>query len=139
MIPDRCQASLDVRLVPGQSVELVGSQIREAALAAVQGISGASVKVNLEDGTAPFFTSPDSRLVQVLAESVEEVIGQPPTYFAKTGSSDANLVAHQLGIPVVAYGPGNTTGHAPDEYVEIEDLVNTWAVYILTAVKLLVK
>ena len=50
------------------------------------------------------------------------VTGARPRYFGKTGTSDANLVHERLGIPVVAYGPGNDSGHKPDEHVRISDL-----------------
>ena len=45
----------------------------------------------------------------------------------KTESSDGNFIVERFPIPVVAYGPGNDTGHATNEYVEIQDLVDcTW-------------
>ncbi len=137
MIPDHCKAALDIRLVSGQSAEEVCKQIDAAAKQALKASSGASVSVSFHGITSPFLTDQDSPLVQALAASVEQTTGQPPKYFAKSGTSDANLIARELGVPVVAYGPGNTTGHAADEYVEIEDLVATCVVYMLTAARLL--
>lgn len=137
MIPDHCSATLDMRLVTGQKAEDVCRDIETAAQTALQDVPGAEIAVDFEGATSPFLTSQDTELVRALSQSVEEVTGSPARYFAKSGTSDANLIADQLGIPVVAYGPGNTTGHAADEFIEVADLIAACEVYVLTAARLL--
>ena len=58
----------------------------------------------------PTETEPGSRLVRVLGDAIQLVTGNPPVLFGKTGTGDANLVHERLGIPAIAYGPGNDSG-----------------------------
>ena len=83
----------------------------------------------------PTETDPDSRLVRVLSEAIQLVTGSPPVLFGKTGTGDANLVHERLGIPAIAYGPGNNSGHRPDEHVAVQDLVSVAETYALLALK----
>ena len=70
-----------------------------------------------------------------LASSIEDLLGITATPFGKTGVSDANVLAHEGGIPSVAYGPGNASGHEPDEHVEVEELVRCSRVLAVSALR----
>lgn len=122
LVPDRCRATLDYRLVSGQRSDDVVQAIdtRLKALQARHPQLNVEFQVMLQ--AEPFVTDPDSDLVRGLARAVEAVTGEKPRLFGKSGTSDANLVCRRLGIPVVAYGPGNDSGHNPDEFVHVPDL-----------------
>ncbi len=129
IVPDLCRATLDYRLVSGQS----SAEVVTAVDAALDALRAAHPQLRVERQVVlraePLFTDPDCELVRALSRAVARVSGKPATYFGKTGTADANLVHERLQVPVVAYGPGNDRGHGPDEWVAVEDLVNVARVY----------
>lgn len=129
IVPDLCRATLDYRLVSGQSSE----QVVTAVDAALDALRRAHAQLRVERQVLlraePLFTNPECDLVRSLSQAVESVNGKPATYFGKTGTADANLVHERLDIPAVAYGPGNDTAHGPDEWVAVDDLVKVARVY----------
>lgn len=70
-----------------------------------------------------------------LASSIRDVLGVEPEYFGKTGVSDANVLSHEASIPSLAYGPGNASGHEPDENVEVNELLRCTRVLAVSAMR----
>lgn len=136
VVADHCRATIDLRIVPGQEPDAVLGQIREC-LEGLRYPSGepARVEIGVLNAIGPFHTPADAPVVRTLAHSIEDVLGTPATYVGKTGVSDANVLAHEGRIPAVAYGPGNPSGHEPDEYVEIAELVKCAQVLGVSALR----
>jgi LysW-gamma-L-lysine carboxypeptidase len=60
-----------------------------------------------------------------------------PLLLRKTGTGDMNLLGHQLGIPVVTYGPGDPhLSHTRNEFIEIDEYLSSIDVYKATAMNL---
>ena len=122
VVPDFCRALLDYRITTGQStrelLDALEHTLDDLRLRNPQLLVTSRVVLTVE----PVETDIGCTLLRALSEAVEHVTGERPRYFGKTGTSDANLVHERLGIPVVAYGPGNDSGHKPDEHVRINDL-----------------
>ncbi len=136
VVADRCRATTDLRLVPGQDPAAVLALIRER-LAGIRYPNGepAPVELTVLNAVGPFLTPVDHPLVRGLASGIRDVLGAEPEYFGKTGVADANVLAHEGRIPSVAYGPGNPSGHEPDEYVEIAELVRCARVLAVSALR----
>lgn len=135
VVPDTCRAILDYRITPGQRTE----SLLEAIDRALDGLRlehpSLVVDTRVILRVEPTETDPGSRLVRVLGDAIQLVTGHPPVLFGKTGTGDANLVHERLGIPAIAYGPGNNSGHRPDEFVAVQDLVSVAETYALLALK----
>jgi succinyl-diaminopimelate desuccinylase len=136
VVADHCRATVDLRIVPGQDPEAVLQQIR----ACVQdlrypGGEPAGVEVGVLNAIGPFHTPSDTPVVATLAGSIEDLFGVAATYVGKTGVSDANVLAHEGRIPSVAYGPGNPSGHEPDEYVDTSELIRCAQALAVSAVR----
>ena len=128
MVPDRCRAFVDIRIMPGQSALEVFEQISNEVRALQEREEGLKVEVLLRGATDPFLTRRDSLLVEHLSASVREVTGAEPSYFGKSSTCDGNIISRELGIPVVVYGPGNPSTHGPNEYVDVPDLIDAASV-----------
>jgi succinyl-diaminopimelate desuccinylase len=137
IVPDICRATLDYRLMTGQSSEGVIAAFDEALASLRHKHPNLQVERRILLRAEPLFTDPECDLVRYLSRAVEEVTGTPARYFGKTGTGAANLVHERLHIPVVAYGPGNDSGHGPDESVAIDDLVKVTRVYAALAADML--
>jgi succinyl-diaminopimelate desuccinylase len=87
----------------------------------------------------PVQTSRQARLVRVLEDAVGAVVGHPPALIASPGTYDQKHVQRIGGVAeCVAYGPGILElAHQPDEYVEIEHLLQSARVMALAALDLL--
>jgi succinyl-diaminopimelate desuccinylase len=136
VVADRCRATTDLRLVPGQDPAVVLELLREQ-LRDVKYPSGdlAPVELTVLNAIGPFVTPVEHPVVATLASSIRDVLGVEPGYFGKTGVSDANALAHEGKIPSVAYGPGNASGHEPDEYAELTEVARCTRVLAVSALR----
>ncbi len=80
----------------------------------------------------PCSLDPESELVRMLVEVVEEVRGESPAMVAAPWGTDAGLLGAAAGVPTVVFGPGVVaTAHQPDEYVLLEDVMTAAEVIAL--------
>lgn len=136
VVADHCRAGVDLRLVPGQDPDAVLAQIR-ACLEGLRYPGGepAAVEVGVLNAVGPFRTPGDAPVVTTLASSIQDLLGAAAAPIGKTGVSDANVLAHEARIPSVAYGPGNPSGHEPDEHVDVAELVACAQVLAVSALR----
>ena len=86
----------------------------------------------------PTQTPEGSPLVASLQRSILEILDTEPDLIASPGTYDQKHFARIAGVEdCVAYGPGILElAHQPDEYCDIDDLVNSAKVMALTTLDL---
>ncbi len=120
-VPADCEATVDIRYVPGQSGEGVRSEIQaiaDRAIAGPSGFPGASVTVEIVQDALPCEVSPEAPIVKRILRHAPDarVIGSGGGTFAK------DLVL--IGIDAVGWAPGDeATYHQPNEEIEVDQLV----------------
>jgi acetylornithine deacetylase/succinyl-diaminopimelate desuccinylase-like protein len=108
IVPDFCEATLDLRTVPGQHDAFFEDLCRRLR----QIHPELEIQAHRSD---PLFTDPSHPLLQKLRSLGSSPVGAP--WFC-----DAAVFA-QHGSPAVAIGPGSITqAHTKDEWIAIEDL-----------------
>jgi succinyl-diaminopimelate desuccinylase len=136
---DRAGAIFDRRFLAEEQLEDVRSEIRQ--LLDELCAKNPAAKYTLEDLmiVRPTQTDPSSVLVQTVSSSIERVLGSRPPLMASPGTYDQKHVTRIGHIEdCIAYGPGILDlAHQPDEYVVIEDLIQSAKVMALTALSLL--
>lgn len=71
-------------------------------------------------------TEPDSQIIKDLAAAHEQVTATSLEEYGAPYGSDLRLLTGLAGIPTVQYGPGDAgVAHAPNEYVQVSELVST--------------
>ncbi len=121
-VPADCDASVDIRYVPGQNAEGIRSEIQALAEKSIAGISGfpdASVTVENVIDALPCEVSPEAPIVKRILRHAPDarVIGSGGGTFAK------DLVL--MGVDAVGWSPGDeATYHQPNEEMEIDQLVS---------------
>ena len=78
----------------------------------------------------------DNPIVESVREAYAEATGEEAQLEGMTYASDMRHLINTGGVPTVLFGPGDVRqAHAPDEYVEIGELVTAARVLALTALR----
>ena len=125
VIPDRCEALIDWRILPGRSVDGCQEELSDY-LAETAGMARPTIE---HIGYyAPMETAADHGFTGQLLKAVECVLGAAETDVVAYGT-DASGFAH-LDIPSLVLGPGDIAqAHTEDEYIEIDQLEKGLAVH----------
>jgi len=84
--------------------------------------------LELTQGSYPFVTTRDSKVVEKLTSSIYNVTGLQTKLSTAGGTSDARFMG-AFGIDVVEFGVINDTIHAPNECTSIEEVENLCEVF----------
>jgi len=87
-------------------------------------LDGLDFELKLTQGSYPFKTDTDTKIVHNIAHAIESVTTIQPEHSTAGGTSDARFMA-PLGIKVIEFGVKNDTIHAVNERTtqkEVEDL-----------------
>lgn len=78
-------------------------------------------KLELTQGSYPFVTTRDSKVVHKLTSSIKDITGEKAKLSTAGGTSDARFMG-AFGIDVVEFGVINDTIHAPNECTSIKEV-----------------
>jgi acetylornithine deacetylase/succinyl-diaminopimelate desuccinylase-like protein len=141
--PHECSLYLDIRTVPGQSVDSVKRDLRRVlrGFAERKGIEEPALHIYVSD--PPTVLDEKIALIEALGAAQQAVTGAlPPSIIRRPGADAVHLTSY--GVPCVAFGPGgrvhpDTRGasmHAFGEHVLIEDCVAAAKIYLALALDL---
>jgi len=126
MVPDYCEASVDMRVPLGITLKEV--LVRFEGI--IERLELKGIKYDYTWNSEANYTDVDTELVKSVIDNVE-VIWQSkivPAY--QWASSDARYYRLK-GIPTIQYGPANLEGiHSYNETVDVEDIINSTKVYL---------
>jgi succinyl-diaminopimelate desuccinylase len=135
IIPEYCEAELDVRILPGMSKEQVVRKVTQTIDLMNKRDPQFSAKAEVFS-YAPAVEIPEtSPVVLAASKATEKVAGYRPKLRAGHGTNDSVYLVRDCGIPVIpGFGPGNdlSNAHGTDENVNITDLVKFAKIYALT-------
>jgi succinyl-diaminopimelate desuccinylase len=104
----------------------------EDAAAAVEAAHEVTVTLTLERSGQPFEVDPATPLVGALRDAHRAVEGAELALGFQRFTSDLNHFA-AAGLPAVAYGVDESSGHSTPESVDLDELVRTTRVFVRTA------
>jgi acetylornithine deacetylase/succinyl-diaminopimelate desuccinylase-like protein len=88
----------------------------------------------------PHVTSARSRLVSTASKCIERLTGKKPRLVIGRSEADDNLIAHEIGIPIICFGPGESGElaryHQAEEAVHVNQLADAARAYFMTALEL---
>ncbi len=93
-----------------------------------QVLEGLDFTLRLDQGSYPFVTQHDSKIVQQITESIQIVTGVQTKLSTAGGTSDARFMG-QYSIDVVEFGVINDTIHAPNERTSIAEVEGLYKVF----------
>ncbi len=130
LVAESAEFSADVRLPMGVGVAEVEAKIA-SLLTPLR-----DVRFEVTRRYEPTWTAPDDPIVSAVRWGCRAVLVDEPVMNMRLGASDARLF-RAAGIPTVVCGltPHNLGG--PDEYVEIDELVDVTKIHALSALRFL--
>jgi acetylornithine deacetylase/succinyl-diaminopimelate desuccinylase-like protein len=137
--PYECSLYLDIRTVPGQSVDDVKRELRAVLLSFAErtGTPEPSIYVYVSD--PPTLIDESLPVVEALGAAQTAVMGDRPASIIRRPGADAiHFTAY--GVPCVVFGPGgrmhpkagNGAMHALGEHVLIDDVLASAQIYLAT-------
>jgi succinyl-diaminopimelate desuccinylase len=139
MVADSCRLVLDRRFLIEESLDSVKGEMRDLleALAAQR----PTFRYRLTDlfEVLPTMTQRDAPVVTAVADAIAAVLHRPAEFVVSPGTYDQKHVDRIGRLQnCIAYGPGILDlAHQPDEYVAVDDLVDSAGVMALAAHRLL--
>ena len=139
-VPDSCRIVIDRRYLAEENYEGVSGEVKDL----LEGLRVTRPNFEYEmrelNHVAPSMTDKEAPVVQTVARSIEAVMGKKVRYVASPGTYDQKHIDRIGKLKnCIAYGPGILElAHKPDEYVGVEDMVDSAKVMAHALAQLLV-
>ena len=139
VVPDSCRMVIDRRLLIEESIDAAKGEVRELLEQLVKDRAGFRYSIRDIFEVRPTMADRDGPVARSTAAAIRRVIGRDPDFICSPGTYDQKHIDRVGKLrDCIAYGPGILDlAHQPDEYVVIEDMVNSAKVMALAARSLL--
>lgn len=151
VIPDKCEAIIDFRLLPGQPpeeiigglkevIEELGYEIRESPVGKPEDVF---VYIDVFNASPASYWEEweSSDNLKQFHGILNHIYNKKPFFMLFPACADAHYYRNSgFCEETILFGPGNaSTAHSVDEYIEIKDFINSIKVYALFAYRFLKK
>jgi succinyl-diaminopimelate desuccinylase len=134
----RCTFVVDRRMIPGETVAQVESELRQIINGVLSGAPDIAYQLAFIEWNEPVQAPLDSPLIAALEQNVATVGGLEPEIWAVPYGCDVRNFIYDAGIPAVNFGAGDyRVCHQPNEFVTVDGLLTCAQVVMGTAVDLL--
>ncbi|MEP9389118.1 acetylornithine deacetylase/succinyl-diaminopimelate desuccinylase family protein [Mesorhizobium sp. KR9-304] len=138
-VPDSCRMVIDRRFLLEETL----AEVKDEVVTVLDRLRGSRKKFDytIRDimEVLPLMTERDAPVAAAVAEGIREVFGREPEYVISPGTYDQKHVARIGHLhDCIAYGPGILDlAHRPDEWVGIDDMVESAKVMAIGVDRLL--
>lgn len=134
VVPAECWFTVDRRLNPEEDVATEKAGLLDVLHQCKK--DGIPLEWEIFQEGSPM-SCDDGPLGNALSNIIQDVTGNAPRFEMSPGLLETRYYAQQ-GIPALAYGPGMlSVAHGPNECVDLRRIVETAAIYALTAIEIL--
>ena len=124
IVPDKCEANIDIRLLPSQTKDEILETIKSK-------IDELKISYNLEvlQYEQAYLTDSKNSFVKILKNNASEVLKKEIPLVASGQGSVGNVVS-KLEIPIInAFGVDSDNVHAPNEWISIDTIPKIFEIY----------
>lgn len=138
-VPDSCRVTIDRRFLLEEDIEEVKGEVRTILDRLKWERPKFDYRMRDIMEVLPIMTERDAPVVEAVRDGIRAVFGKEPDYVISPGTYDQKHVTRIGRIhDCIAYGPGILDlAHRPDEWVGIDDMVESAKVMALATAKLL--
>ena len=139
LVPDRCRMIIDRRFPIEETLE----EVRDELIALLDGLgrtrAGFDYRLRELFSVRPSMTGRDSAVVEAVADGIRARLDREPEYVVSPGTYDQKHIDRIGRLQnCLAYGPGILDlAHQPDEWVGIDDMVESASVMGRALIRLL--
>jgi acetylornithine deacetylase/succinyl-diaminopimelate desuccinylase family protein len=131
VVPERSFFTVDRRINPEEKLEDAKRELIQ--IFETHRKNGIDLNAEVMQEADPSFVSRETPLAKLLQQAIQDISGQAPSFQLCPGVCEIRYFISR-GIPAYAYGPGLLeVSHGPDEYVNVNDVLNCTKVYALIA------
>jgi acetylornithine deacetylase/succinyl-diaminopimelate desuccinylase family protein len=136
VVPDRCEAEIDRRIVPGEDdPEAVLAPFHRLIDDLIAEQPDTHIELTLREWTEAAETTGDSAIASLVRDAIAAEIGSPPPFVGFTGITDARFYINDAKIPTVIVGPGSlSVAHSANESIGVDEMVAGARAYARTFV-----
>ncbi|SEP85054.1 acetylornithine deacetylase/succinyl-diaminopimelate desuccinylase family protein [Thalassovita taeanensis] len=140
-VPDSCRMIIDRRFLIEENID----DVQEEVMALLRTVEGRreTFRYNVQElhRVLPTMTEKSAPVVQVVARAIEATMGKEAQYVVSPGTYDQKHIDRIGKLKnCIAYGPGILDlAHKPDEYVGVDDMLDSAKVMGRSLIELLAK
>ncbi len=138
-VPDSCRVVIDRRYLVEENLEEVKGEVEALLDGLKQERETFEYSLKELNHIAPSMTEKTAPVVTTVADAIQNVLGKEAEYIASPGSYDQKHIDRIGKLKnCIAYGPGLLEmAHKPDEYVGVEDMIDSAKVMAASLLQLL--
>ena len=138
VIPEKCEATVDIRTVPGVSHLKILADIQDMIGTLKKEDANLRIEVEPVNDHPPFESDLKDPFIDLAFKTYTQVYGRESSPGGAYYMTDAVSFLKAKRIPMVICGPGDTALiHQPDEHVRIPDVMDSVKYYIALAINYL--
>ncbi len=126
-VPDSCRIVIDRRYLAEETHAGVSGEVEAILKDLERNREAFRFEMREINHVAPSMTDRKAPVVSAVERSIKRILGKPPEYVASPGTYDQKHIDRIGKLKnCIAYGPGILElAHKPDEYVGIDDMVDS--------------
>jgi len=129
VVPDKCEAQIDIRFLPSQNKKKILDKIYRALENLRKKNPKLSYKIEILQSENAFLTNPKDRFVKLLQRTAQKELKRKIS-LVSNGSGSVGNVVNKLGIPIInGFGCDCDNVHAPNEWADISNLSKVFEIY----------
>jgi succinyl-diaminopimelate desuccinylase len=135
VMPEQAYLALDIRTVPGQDHDEILKQLNTFARDLEASTSRLKIEIDCFESRPWTETPKDNPIVKAVETAYPFIFNEQPKYGGVPGATDGTFLHAWAKVPIVTIGPGlRTIPHQRDEYVDVEDVVQSARLYAATTI-----
>ncbi len=138
-VPDRCRIVIDRRFLIEEPLDVVRNEVTSLLDALKTNRPNFDYALRELNAVLPSMTDKNAPVVRTVSAAIADVLGRAPDYVASPGTYDQKHIDRIGRLKnCIAYGPGILElAHKPDEYIEVDDMLDSAQVMALSLAKVL--
>ncbi|MHA1146858.1 MAG: M20 family metallopeptidase [Promethearchaeota archaeon] len=137
-VADKCIIQCGIHTIPEQNVETIKKKLEEFIETYKKEDPDLKINLTIPIAFEPQVMDINSDFAKAVQNSFETIHGEPREFKLFISTTDAHHFQEKGIITILAgAGTSETNIHAADEFIEIEDLINTTKIFALTTLNYL--